>query len=130
MKRDPIVGTMVHACFGISFLSAFINTVGDIVYFSWNTPNDGIHSIILFVIWISAGVFFESLVLTYIVRLHTTFKSSLFRMSTTLIVMFSIIFISGCVIWIIGVAFLCFTDLIEMAYCLMMSCFLFYLICG
>lgn len=57
--------------------------------------------IILFCEWMCFGFFFVSLLATLVFRLHITFKESTYRMSSALIIIFSVIMVAGSLGWIV-----------------------------
>lgn len=50
---------------------------------------------------ISHGLFFVTILGTLIIRLHITFNDSVYGMSSTLIYVFTVILVVGCVMWIV-----------------------------
>merc|ERR1712062_91729 len=97
MRQRPNVGSAVNQCFTLSFIFSFVFTVTVILL---DSPIEWIQlqrntNFFQFIAGSIFCLFYWSLLMTLLVRLYITFKSSVFRMSTRMIVMFAIILILG-----------------------------------
>jgi len=94
MRQNPNISGHASFCFVLSFVSAFWFTLSTIITYAWDPHDEDSHFghvLLSFSHVVSFGIFFTSLLLTFIVRLYDTFKPSVYRMSNRLIVMFVVI---------------------------------------
>lgn len=96
MRQNPDIGIVVNICFFSSFVFGFLSCASEIVIHVWDPPNwehNIGHEMATFISFFSAGLFYWSILLTFIVRLYMTFRQSAYQMSTALMVTFSTILV-------------------------------------
>ena len=92
IRRNPQISTPLSACFAASSSSVCSYTVSSILFHIDHFDDITILYKITTLIWSSSIFwFFLSLLCTVILKLYLTFKSSIYRMSSTMISLFTVI---------------------------------------
>lgn len=135
MRNNSVIGWQVTICFMLSFGSAVCCTVGRLALVLYDPPKaerDPIYLVIDIIYDVTILLFYWSRLLTFIVRLYVTFKTSEYRMSNKTIIMFTLIMILnplvGYLAYVAGTIYGNVEFLVPIILCLLTSWFLLYII--